>query len=418
MVKLVDDFSSRRQVNNAPLEATLRKLKELLGELVNCTIRRDCEVIVAALRYPWGSICSKWALLALWQLTQNDAYICRIFVESRAVISRLMRMACSGCGLVPRNNFQLKAAALRVLTYLSANKEAVKQIFDEVEAGANIVSLLSWERNELVLKEAVGLMVQVTLPFIDYQKKGKAVFQAIPLKQLVQTLTNLTRSACGRELFLLAAATLANISFLEVDAFVANETCAVLVAATKQRPALAGDVALKDQVITILANVSSKFPLEIISSGGLVFLLSALQLRPRSSFSQTAGVVQGGKEGSEEEGEEGDEEGEERGSGGHALAVERIQQKVAAALARLGSNKSCAALLQRLNGLNRLVELCKRPEERNYSDTVLLACLAALRRISASLGKTPFKQLGALDLVSLDLQDAFVLYSHKSESYV
>ena len=40
----------------------------------------------------------------------------------------------------------------------------------------------------------------------------------------------------------------------------------------------------------------------------------------------------------------------------------------------------CAELV-RLGGLSRLLELCKEPMERNYSDAVLVACLAVLRRV-------------------------------------
>jgi hypothetical protein len=53
-----------------------------------------------------------------------------------------------------------------------------------------------------------------------------------------------------------------------------------------------------------------------------------------------------------------------------------MQQKIAAALARLAVNKSCASLLLRLNGVRRMVDLCYKSSERNNSDTVLLACLA------------------------------------------
>lgn len=307
------------------------------------------------------------------------------------MIPRLVRMACTGCGLgAQHSNFQQKAAALRVLTYMSVNQEAIEQIFSELEAGANIVNLLSWERNDVVLKEAIGLLVQITLPFIDMKKRKdnrqQDMLRGIPLKSLVRALTNVARSPCGRELFLLVTAALANISFLEADSFRDNETCSTLVGMSKQRPSLTDDVPLKDQIITVLANIAAHHPLEIISSGGLVYLLSALQLRPDESVD--------------------------------AVAVERIQQKTAAALARLGTHKSCAKLLERLNGIQRLVELCKIPKLRNYSDTVLLAALAALRRISSTLGKVPFKQLNALDLVELELCDSFVLYSHKSESYV
>ena len=44
----------------------------------------------------------------------------------------------------------------------------------------------------------------------------------------------------------------------------------------------------------------------------------------------------------------------------------------------------CNELL-RLGGLTRLLELCKEPMERNYSDAVLVACLAVVRRVRNNL---------------------------------
>lgn len=49
MTKFIADFLAKHKINNAQLEATLRKLKERFGELVDITIRRDCEVIRAFL---------------------------------------------------------------------------------------------------------------------------------------------------------------------------------------------------------------------------------------------------------------------------------------------------------------------------------------------------------------------------------
>lgn len=174
------------------------------------------------------------------------------------------------------------------------------------------------------------------------------------------------RVAICKELFLLITACLANISFTESESFVQSETCHILMTAVKQRTVFHNDLQLKDQVITILANLASHHPLEIVTSGGLVFLLSALELRPTSvsrtsssSFSPPSPPAK------------------TSGSGDLAsLAIERMQQKIAAALARLAVNKSCASLLLRLNGVRRMVDLCYNPSERNHSDTVLLACLA------------------------------------------
>ena len=88
------------------------------------------------------------------------------------------------------------------------------------------------------------------------------------------------------------------------------------------------------------------------------------------------------------------------------------------------STKVCRDLI-RLSGVDRLVELCQNPSERNYSDAVLVSCLAVLRRLNANLEseqnaelKTILKQLKADDLVKPNLVDSFVEYSAKQESYV
>merc|ERR1711936_760240 len=106
-------------------------------------------------------------------------------------------------------------------------------------------------------------------------------------------------------------------------------------------------------------------------------------------------------------------------------AAERVQKKSAIALSRLcNSTKVCRDLI-RLNAIDRLVELCQNPSERNYSDAVLVSCLAVLRRLNANLEaeqnaelKKILKQLKADDLVKTNLVDSFVEYSAKQESYV
>lgn len=438
LAKLVDEFCQKHYVNNGQVEVTLRKMKEKLGEVIDSTIRKDCDVIINALRFPWGSICCKWALLALWQLTQNDAYICRIGVQSGCLIKQLLKLSTVGCGSNPKSTLsldpQLRASALRILTHLSNNPDAITQMF-QAEPGSNLITLLSFEQSELVLKEAVGLIVQVTMPLIDCKKasssassaslaasKGaseksssskcpgasEALVKVIPVKILVKALTNLARVCDSKELFLLISASLANISFFEKDSFIDNESCNVLLTCVKGRAAFNQDIPLKDQIVTILANVASSYPLEVISCGGLVFLLAALEMRPTpvnelSDFNESTYF--------------GDDNKEEV-TAGEWSAIERIQQKVSAAMARLASNKSAASLLVRLNGVARLVNLCRNASERNYSDTVLLASLAALRRIAAATGITPFKQLHADDLIESSLRDSFFACSSQAESYV
>ena len=79
-----------------------------------------------------------------------------------------------------------------------------------------------------------------------------------------------------------------------------------------------------------------------------------------------------------------------------------------------------------MNGIDRLVELCQSPSERNYSDAVLVSCLAVLRRLHTNSEDTKdfdkiLHQLKATDLIQPNLVDSFMEYSTcqtKQESYV
>ena len=394
--KFVDDFTRRRNVNNAQLEASMRKMHARLRQVTETTIQKDAHIIVQALRFEWGSICSKWALLALWQLTQNDAYVSSVFLEDGYVVRRLMCLACIRSPTLSPN---LPASALRILTHMTAEPDCIKQIFAINDTPGNLITLLSFEKNEVVLIEALGLLVQITMPLIDSKKKLKektpdpdntleSLVKVIPVPLLVKSLTSLARVCHSRELFHLISASLANISFLDPESLVQNETCSNLMSAIRNKFSQSEDIYLKDQIVTILANISSTNPLDVVSSGGLVFLLSCLEMRSpavaaaaatscnrqqqASGSGRHASSSRSPKRrGSRQEQHDEDDDEEEA-----SIALERMQQKVAAAVARLASNKSCAVLLLRLNAARRLADLCRNPRERNYSDTVLLASLA------------------------------------------
>ena len=91
-------------------------------------------------------------------------------------------------------------------------------------------------------------------------------------------------------------------------------------------------------------------------------------------------------------------------------------------LKRLAATKVCRDLI-RLSGVDRLVELCQNRSERNYSDAVLVSCLAVLRRLNANLEQSEelqsiLHQLKALNLIRTNLVDSFMEYSTKQESLV
>lgn len=156
------------------------------------------------------------------------------------------------------------------------------------------------------------------------------------------------------------------------------------------------------QVVTILANMAanSNCRHDIQNLDGVGFLLSMLETK----ISHDPPLSQA-----------------------EVLAAERVVKKAAIALSRLCNDPLVCRNLVHLGGVDRLVELCKKPSERNYSDAILVGCLAVLRRLNTNLGgenggdfDAVMKSLNAADLIMPRLMDSFMEHStnNKQESYV
>ena len=494
-------------VNNAQIEATVRRLREAFGELVDVTLKKECALLVGSLqahnggqpRRPRSHLCLKWSLLALWQLTQKDPYMVRLLIEQQqnyhhqnggGIIESLLEIVqhYEGGGGSGQEAAQIKAAALRVLTYLSSNREAVRAIlralsptsssssspnkrrssnfsltaiFESLEANSqtpqknSTTTSTSTSVDEGLLKEAVGLLVQLTTPFIDSkeqqqqqqrQHKHSSWEEAdCPLapksliNELVAVLTDIARrnsnsnSGSNGQIFLMTAAALANITFLSTETLVKYETLGVLVGAARQlrqhhqqqqnnfnyqrhhhhhhyhyqhqQHQQSSEHLLQDQIITLLANMAAKHPLEVVSSGGLIYLLDALL------HDEEEEEVGGGGEMDFENSTITTTHSNHSNHSAFYANRARVQQKIAVAVARLATNRSCAKIILKLGGIAKLVRLCKCPAERAHSDTVLLAAIAALKRLATSVGRKPFHELGATDLVDEKLQASFQAYS-------
>ncbi|KAH9401041.1 hypothetical protein TYRP_002627 [Tyrophagus putrescentiae] len=455
-------------VNNAQIEATVRRLREAFGELVDVTLKKECALLVGSLqahnggqpRRPRSHLCLKWSLLALWQLTQKDPYMVRLLIEQQqnyhhqnggGIIESLLEIVqhYEGGGGSGQEATQIKAAALRVLTYLSSNREAVRAILRALSPTSSSTNSQTPQKNstttttstsvdEGLLKEAVGLLVQLTTPFIDSKEQQQQQHKHsswddadCPLapksliNELVAVLTDIARrnsssnSGSNGQIFLMTAAALANITFLSTETLVKYETLGVLVGAARQlrqhhqqqqnnfnyqrhhhhhhhyhhhqQHQQSSEHLLQDQIITLLANMAAKHPLEVVSSGGLIYLLDALLH---------------------------DEEEEEvvEGGGGGEMDFENSTTPpptptTPTTLPSTLIAPACAKIILKLGGIAKLVRLCKCPAERAHSDTVLLAAIAALKRLATAVGRKPFHELGATDLVDEKLQASFQAYS-------
>jgi hypothetical protein len=244
------------------------------------------------------------------------------------------------------------------------------------------------------------------IPIVIFQTKHIPIFHitrrpAITSRYNVPLFSGLSRMNGGEETFLLVTAALANLTFMSPLAAAAMKRCGTpeaLVKAVRRSPLTT--LFAKDQVVTVLANMAANANCrhDIEAIDGVGFLLSMLDTKMTH--------VQMGRQ-------------------AEIAAAERVQKKSAIALSRLcNSTKVCRDLI-RLNGVDRLVELSRNPSERNYSDAVLVSCLAVLRRLNSNLEEghgsdfgVILQQLKAADLVKTNLVDSFIEYSSKQESYV
>ncbi|XP_054719283.1 uncharacterized protein LOC129228623 [Uloborus diversus] len=366
------------------ITSELQVLQKSVKAIVQQFLFKHLKVIVECVEKATNVNSLKRAVFAVILLGRIDSSFCELMAKLGAV--RNLLAIC-----VEVKWKEMHPCALRALTVLSCVPLAIKS-FEEGGGVDCICDVLCEEKSsEGARSEAAGLVAQITAPWTE---GSGYVLRSVNhnAHRLVRSIAGLASKTQSSEVFLLSSAALANLSFAEniLKEMKQNQVLEILVNACRNS-SHASSLFIKDQVATVLANMAAKEDYRnVLSSGGsLVLLLCFLQLRP---------------------------------SVGHAApqlaACERIQQKAAIALARLCTNPETSNVVADMQGIQRLVKLCKDRKERNDSDSVLVACLAALRKIAVTRQKEEFKKLGAQELVEPRLWDAFLAHSSKRESYV
>lgn len=322
------------------------------------------------------------AISSLLSLTQDGPQLCSIIAKEGAVVALFK--------LCRQEQFQeVYAPALRTIASICCVEEGVQQL-DQVDGLLLLADLLSdGHAPEAVKAEAAAVVAQLTSPHHTSTSHLLSFIES--MHDIVTALIALCSSASCGEVFLLAAAALANITFLDSlsgEILIQNRAVHILLQASADRARVDTPYS-RDQVVTILANLSvlETCAHEVLQEQGVARLLQFLGERPCSS------------------------------SPSEGAACERVQQKAAVTLARLSREEEFAHTAIQLKAVPRLIELCRSPTERNNSDSVLVACLAALRRLAAvspdSLQPSDHDQL-----ISPRLVDSFLLCSNMEESFV
>ena len=227
---------------------------------------------------------------------------------------------------------------------------------------------------------------------------------------LVASLTDLCRSTKCPETFLLAAAALANLSFLSplvLTAMSQMDTLPVLLTFLKcnVRPSIyIQDQVHRDfltlihnsdpsmQVATVLANMAARTDTrqKLLSQDLVQVLLYLLAASPETQGDLAA-----------------------------MAATQRVQQKAAIGISRLAGEALIVEGILSGSGLDRLVELSVCKKARLDSDSTLVAVITAVRRLAEQEDVLPLlEHLGAPELLNPCLVNSFQQLATKHESFV
>lgn len=282
------------------------------------------------------------------------------------------------------------AQSLRALATISCVTESIFEM--EKEGGIwSLLDLLSDpEVRESVRGEVAGVIAQVTSPCLENVHQMSGLIDN--MEDLLIHLLGLCNSTKTEEIFLLSSAAIANMTFMD------SSTCEILqkiqaprILCSSCHSNIAKSLFSKDQVATILANMvaADSCRHDVVYCGGIDICLELLNESPLDYKTPS-----------------------------EIAACERVQQKAAIALTRMCRDESNAATIVKSEGVPRLIQLCRDKRERSNSDAVLVACLAALRKIN-SLNK--LEDLSVIDnqqLIQPKLMDSFLICTNTDENFV
>ncbi|OCT83573.1 hypothetical protein XELAEV_18021715mg [Xenopus laevis] len=327
-----------------------------------------------------GAICS------LYSLTQEGSRLCSLVAQEEAVVAlfKICRQDCFRC---------LHSPALRSLASLCSVEEGLCQM-EKVDGILCLTDMLTDETQpEATRAEVAAVIAQITSPQLPFTQHLSSFLEN--MEEIVTALLRLCKEASCGEVCLLASAALANITFFDTLA------CEMLLQMNAMKILL--------NVCTDKQRIDTSFARDQLASATL---FQGSEPAAHMSVIKHFFIYQGVATLMEMLSEKS-----ASGRLSEISSCERVQQKAAVTLARLCRDPEVARCAIKQNCIPRLIQLCRSPEQRHNSDAVLVACLAALRRLATmcpeGLEDSDFKQL-----VKPRLVDSFLLCSNMEESFV
>ncbi|XP_031420158.1 protein inscuteable homolog isoform X1 [Clupea harengus] len=361
----------------------LTDVSDSFSQMIDMALANEIQILIRQIEasdnvYTIGS-----AISNLLSLTQDGPQLCSIIAKEGAVVVlfKICRQDCFS---------SLYAQALRTVASICCVEEGINQLEKQVDGILCLADILTDEScAEAARAEAAAVVAQITSPHHTSTQHLASFLES--MQDIVTALIKLCETASCGEVFLLASAALANITFFDsmaCEILLQLNAIQILLQACCDRQRVDTPYS-KDQVVTILANLSvlEQCATEVLQEKGIERLLLLLGEKPSSS------------------------------SPSEGAACERVQQKAAVTLARLSRDPEVAQTAIQLQAVPRLIELCRSPAERNNSDSVLVACLAALRRLAAGCPDS-IEPSDHQQLIKPRLVDSFLLCSNMEESFV
>jgi hypothetical protein len=371
------EYTSRKPLLD--ISKILSRLDQAFAKLVLLTLRKELQQLLIRIKTPTESEQSVLAILAvLVELGNQQSTEINLLLADLKVTDHLVNLIRTSSVL------PIRLLALRALSSVCCTVECIRGL--EQSNGVEIIaSLLTASLSLEERMEAAGVLAQVTSPWISDNHRVEGLTQHVP--SMVATLTVLAQLHCGDDNLLLVSAALANLSFMETSSIKCMKRLStVRTLLDRMQASPFSSVFARDQVVTVMANVAadSDGREDVKEDDSMEFLAGQLLCRI-----------------------------EDVDSSAEQAAVERILKKSAIALCRVCQEENICVKLEALGVVERAEELCKCPSTRNYSDSVLVACLALLRRVGSFLPHSVDQSLLQESLV-----DSFRELSTHQESYV
>uniref|UniRef100_H3A957 INSC spindle orientation adaptor protein n=1 Tax=Latimeria chalumnae TaxID=7897 RepID=H3A957_LATCH len=364
------------------INETLTSVGQSFSQMIELALTHEIQRLVRQLESSNNIYSIGTAMSSLLSLTQEGAHLCYIIAKEGGVVAlfKICRQDYFSC---------LHAQALKTLASICSVEEGIDQL-EKVDGILCLADILTDVSNpEATRAEAAAVVAQITSPHLTFSQHLSSFLEnmedivtaliILPLKAKKNTAF---QNTCTLFIHKTYYNTLVCSNHLETNhiGFLIEtqlSTSQVLYAY------------FHSQVVTILANMAvlDQCASEVLQENGVQLLLEMLYQKSHSE------------------------------NVSEAAACERVQQKSAVTLARLSRDPDVAHAAVKLQCIPRLIELCRLPTERNNSDSVLVACLAALRRLAVACPES-FEDADVQPLIKPRLVDSFLLCTSMEESFV